>query len=113
MSWFVQQAECTNFMPSLQIFPVHIDANAVLTYAGMDGLFSEHTWRQACSINFMVLGREVEWQPMSQISNSQIGQQEEKIISGEKSKVSSRPTLVIIHTTSAENKVLTLLRATR
>lgn len=60
----------------------------------------------------MVLGREVEWQPMSQISSSQIGQQEEKVISGEKSKVNSKPALVITHT-SAENKVLILVQVIR
>lgn len=56
MSCFVQQAECRIFMFHIQVFPVNTDANAVLTSAGM---FRKHAWREACLINFTVLGREV------------------------------------------------------
>lgn len=85
----------------------------------MDSLFSEHAWREACLINFTVMGRKVRWQPVSKIPSSQIGQEEKKKKykkkkkkHWEKSKVKPGLTLVIVHTSSAEYKVLILLQVT-
>lgn len=66
------------------------------------------------------MGRKVRWQPVSKIPSSQIGQENKNKYKGEKkksiwekSKVKSGLTLVVVHTSSAENKVLILLQVTR